>query len=358
MWYIGVDAHKRDCFLTAKDKEGRLRDRRMFPHTREGWTQAFLGAPKGSKVAIECVGWYQHVFVLLEKLGFQPVLVHARGVALIAKSKKKTDRNDSEVLCDLLRAGYLPTSYVPTPAMRELRELTRHLDRLTKEVVRVKNQVQRILERAWIETPNVSDLFGLEGRRFLESTPVSPSQRVVLSVLLKELDTLEANRNVITREIAVRVENDEDVDLLTDIDGLSVIGAATLKAEIDDVNRFKNRKAIRSNFGVATAVRASADAIHRGHITKQGPGVVRKILVQGSWAFERSNPDAKAKHAHLTCRRGRGIARMATAGDLLDVIYQVLKTRQRYRHARPRLAAQKRRLLHRLAHEAKTTCVS
>lgn len=333
MWHIGIDAHKQRCEMTAKDADGKLVQRTNFPHTREGWKNALKHAPAGSKIAVECVGWYQPIFDLLDELGYQGILVHAKDVTLIARSKRKTDRRDSEVLVDLLRSGFLPTAHVPSRETRELRELTRHRDDIVKQATRAKNRVHRVLERAWIAPPDASDLFGNVGRAFLARVKLSPAQQLVLTALLAELDCLNQLRTKMDAEIAQAVAHDDDVELLLGLDGLSVIGAATLRAEFDDVTRFPNRATIRSNFGVCPSVRDSADTQHRGHITKQGPGVARKILVQGALHFIRHNPNAQKKHGRLKQARGAGIARVAAGADLLDVAYQVLKTRTPYHYA-------------------------
>lgn len=59
-----------------------------------------------------CELW-QPIFDLLETMGLEPVLVHAKNVALIAQSKRKTDRMDVDILCDLLRTGFLPRAHAP-----------------------------------------------------------------------------------------------------------------------------------------------------------------------------------------------------------------------------------------------------
>lgn len=306
-------------------------------------------APAGSKVAFECIGWYQPIVRLLRSLGLEVVLVHARDVALIAKSRKKTDRRDADILCDLLRTNFLPRSYVPTEEAADLRDLTRHADDLVKTMTRVKNNVQCLLERAWVEPPDATDLFGKKGLAFLAAVQLSEAHRVVLDVLLQEFETLQRLHDVLEHEIARRVQHNQDVQLLMTIDGLSFMGAAVLKAEIDNVQRFPNRGTIRSYFGMATSVRDSADTERRGRITKQGPGVVRKILVQGALHFAKDNPNTANKKRRLEAQRGKSVARVAAAGDLLDVAYQVLKTQTPYRYAAEHRLKRKSRELARAA---------
>lgn len=349
MWFIGVDAHKIKCLLTAKTADAILVRRTTFLHTPEGWRNAFEGIPLGSKVAIECVGWYQGIFDLLETLGYEPVLVHARDVALIAKSRKKTDKRDSEILCDLLRTDYLPTAHVPSKPTRELRELTRHHEKLVKRLVETKNRIHRLLERAWIQLPDVTDLFGKTGRAWLKTISVSNAHRVVLDSLVEDLKHTEHQQTKISQQIGKRVKDDADVKLLITIDGIGVMGAATLKAEIDNVERFPNRSKFRANFGMNPSVRDSADTEQRGRMTKQGPGAVRKVVVQGAHHYTKHNPRAKLKSDTIAKKRGKGRARAAAGSDLLNVAYQMLKTRTPYRYARASEVKRKTAELARLA---------
>lgn len=352
MWFIGVDAHKTKCSLTAKDASGGLVMRTTFAHTREAWSKTFERVPRGSKVAIECVGWYQPIFDLLESFDVEPILVHARDVALIAKSRKKTDKRDSEILCDLLRTGYLPTAHVPSLPTRELRELTRHHEKLVKRLVETKNRIHRLLERAWVVLPEVTDLFGKQGRHWLASVNVSSAQRVVLESLVEELEHTERLQAKISAQIAKRVKDDADVNLLVTINGIGVMGAAALKAEIDTVDRFPNRSKFRANFGMNPSVRDSADTEHRGRMTKQGPGIVRKVVVQGAHHYTRHDTRAKAKSDRIAKKRGKGRARAAAGSDLLNVAYQMLKTRTPYKFARPAEVKRKQAELARLAEAA------
>lgn len=65
---------------------------------------------------------------------------------------------------------------------------------------------------------------------------------------------------------------------------------------------------------------------------KQGPGVVRKAVVQPTMFFPKNHSTAAAKYARLVKRRGKGVARVALAGEVLDTAYQPL-TRTPYRYA-------------------------
>ena len=53
-------------------------------------------------------------------------------IKLIAQTRVKTDARDTLNLAMLLAAGLIPTVWVPTLAVRDLRDLVAHRDRLIR----------------------------------------------------------------------------------------------------------------------------------------------------------------------------------------------------------------------------------
>lgn len=348
-WYIGIDVHKKKCWAVAKTKDGTVLFRRKFPNTPDGWRRGFRGVPAGTRVAIECVSWYYGIVEFLEELDMDPVLAHARNVDLIAKSKKKRDQWDAEVLCDLLRTGFLPTAYVPSKTGRALRDIMTQHKGIVERIGAAKNRVHRLLEQAWVDTPDVSDLFGKKGLQWLRNVELEPVRRVLLNTHLDELDTLTTTRNDLEAAAAYLVQDDEDVELLLSLTSVGVATSIAAKAQIDDVSRFPNRGRIRSNFGLAVAMRDTGETERRGGITKQGSTLMRKYLGQTALQFSRRDPATKKLYKRLKKQRGSGVALTAAAGRVLNTMYQVLKTREPYHHVDHELWQRKKRELARLA---------
>jgi transposase len=83
---------------------------------------------------------------------------------------QKTDPRDSEWLADLLAHGLIRPSFVPSPEIRHVRELTRYRVQLSGEHNRVHNRIHKVLEDANIKLDTVlSDLLGVSGRAMLRS---------------------------------------------------------------------------------------------------------------------------------------------------------------------------------------------
>src|SRR6266498_5442209 len=119
--------------------------------------------PKGQHRAPARPYWY-----VLEERGFALLLVNARHVKILPG--RKTDVGDAAWLCELLECGLLRGSFVPPPAIRQLRDLTRYRKRLIQAHSAECQRIQKTLEDAGIKLDSVAaDILGVSGRAVLRA---------------------------------------------------------------------------------------------------------------------------------------------------------------------------------------------
>ena len=147
--YVGLDVHLRTCHATLMDEQGRILKQEKFPKERQELERIMDGIDD-AKVAMEASYSWQPVYDFLEEKGLEVKLAHPLKTRIIAEAKIKTDATDSEALAHLLRAGLLPTSYVPPKELRELRELVRLRTYLVCERSRFKNKIRAELAKRGI----------------------------------------------------------------------------------------------------------------------------------------------------------------------------------------------------------------
>ena len=83
---------------------------------------------------------------------------------------RKTDVKDAEWIADLLRHGLMRASFIPAPAQRHLRDLTRYRTHLVEERARLTNRLQAVLEDANVKLASVvTDVRGVSARAILEA---------------------------------------------------------------------------------------------------------------------------------------------------------------------------------------------
>ena len=135
--------------------------------------------PAGTPVAMEGAFGWPWVADLLTEMGLDPHLGHPPALKALAKHEAKSDRADADRLARFWLRGTFPESYLATPAVRQLRERLRYRLALSATRTQIKNRVQAILHRQGV-LHSFSDLFGKQGRVFLQSLELPCASRQVL----------------------------------------------------------------------------------------------------------------------------------------------------------------------------------
>ncbi|WP_420462980.1 IS110 family transposase [Candidatus Palauibacter sp.] len=201
----GLDVHKKTvtaCVRTPSRGGGeRGRRVRTFTTTNPGLEglREWLVSCGVTHVAMESTGVYwRPVWAVLEG-DFDLLLVNARHVKHVPG--RKTDVKDSEWIAQLLECGLLKGSFVPPPAIRDLRDLTRLRKSLIRDRSRQVNRVAKVLELANIKPGSVvSDIMGKTGRAVLDAMIEGEEDPWVLAGLAR--GTLRCKRDKLAEVIS------------------------------------------------------------------------------------------------------------------------------------------------------------
>ena len=194
----GLDVHKDTVMAVVRrpaangsGREQEVRRYRTFTAAlRE--LRAWLLAERVTQVAMEATGsyWKPVWHVLEAEIGYELLLCNPRHVKNLPG--RKTDVSDAAWLAQLLECGLLRGSFVPTPVMARLRDLTRYAKKLTEERTREIQRVQRVLEDAGIKLDSVaSDVMGKSARAMLEALIAGERDPHVLAELREAPSTHE-----------------------------------------------------------------------------------------------------------------------------------------------------------------------
>src|SRR5262249_20876406 len=109
--------------------------------------------------------------------------------------------------------------------------------------------------------------------------------------------------------------------------GVGVRTAEAVAAFVDDPDRFRSAKAVGRYFGLVPCQDQSGDKNRLGHITREGPAVVRQLLAEAAWQARRRSPTGPAYFRRV--QRGdpqrKKIALVATGHSLVRVRWGLLK---------------------------------
>src|SRR5215216_3877002 len=134
---------------------------------------------------MEATGQYwKPCWYVLEERGLELLLVNARHVKILPG--RKTDVGDAAWLCELLECGLLRGSFVPPPAIRELRDLVRYRKRLIQAHGAECQRIQKTLEDTGIKLDSVAaDVLGVSGRAMLAALVAGERDPQVLAELAR-----------------------------------------------------------------------------------------------------------------------------------------------------------------------------
>jgi transposase len=230
---------------------------------------------------------------------------------------RKKDFRDAERLVKRLISEELVLSFVPDPEQRLWRSITRTKYQLTRNKVRLQNQLEALLEEAHIKLSSlVSDLLGASGRRMLkalaegETDPLAvaaladqrlratsaelrdalgacadlnPVYRRLVRMALEQLHLIEQQIGQLDQEIAGLLRQHQDaVERLAEVPGLGVDSAQQIIAAVGaTAATFPSAKNLVSWMGACPGDDESAGVNHSKRSPK-GNRQMRRILNQAA----------------------------------------------------------------------------
>jgi transposase len=118
------------------------------------------------RVALEATGNGLAIARNIEPHVDRVLLANPKGVNG-ATQTAKTDKVDARTLTQLLAGGFLPEVWIVDERTRMLRRRVARRAQLVRQRTREKNQVHAILIRNLKARPPMTDLFGVQGQRWL-----------------------------------------------------------------------------------------------------------------------------------------------------------------------------------------------
>ena len=290
--------------------------------------QILEGLPDRFEVCYEASCGYGHYHDLFRPLAARVLVAHPGQLRLIFRSKDKNDRKDAERLAKLLYLGEVPTVHVPSIDVRTWRELINCRSQVIAKRTRAKNTIRSLLRSAGQTAPRHPGLWTKQGVAWLRQLPLpTVSQQLRRDLLLEEIETLNRQLRRIEQQLNHQANDSAAVLQLRSIPGVGIRTAEAVAAFVDNPHRFRHAKAVGRYFGLVPRQDQSGNKNQLGHITREGPPVVRRLVAEAAWQALRRSPTVRAYFE----RTQRGdpqrtkIALVATAHYLIRVMYALLK---------------------------------
>lgn len=319
--FAGIDFHKRMSAITLGDSTGETLLYQEIVNKDHLLREFFLSYGP-LKCAIENCRGNEWIIDLLKQCGCEVTVGNTYAIKLISQSKRKDDRRDSKILMELLARDYLPKCYQPSSDERFLRERLRLRTKLMRSKTQYKNIAHSLMDK---ENKGKEIQSQKQRKAASQDDELAPERQERLRRVLEAVEYFDQRLKLEDREIAQIAAVMPAATLLKTIPGVGDISALMLIAELGDITRFNKARNVASYFGLVPRLYASSDTRRLGSITKQGSGLMRRILVQDAWLAIRVSMPFRIKYNIILKRRGKKVAIIAIARMLAEIAFRVLK---------------------------------
>ena len=386
MYIVGIDIGKNHHEASIVSPEGKQIGHSLrFATTHKGADSlmSFIFNNIGNSSCIfgmEATGHYWYpIYSFLKARGYTIYVINPIQSDSLRKMyirQTKNDSIDSFLIAEVMRFGLLPTTSMADENILAMRQLCRYRDSVISSRTEIKLRISTIMEQIFpeyekqfsslwlstsmgilekyltpenIENAPIDELFEIikdkshnkltmkKAISIREAAADTFGIKIAQDAFSFQLKQLIDRMNFLDKQIEALdcqiLEYYEKFDCyLHTIPGIGMIAAATILAEIGDINRFKSSSALVAFAGIDPTVRQSGEfSSTHNHMSKRGSPYLRHaiFLAATTCSFHNSPLNAyykkkreQGKH-HLT-------ATGAVARKLTTVIYAVLRDGKPY----------------------------
>ena len=335
--YIGFDISDKETVacMVQKEKKDIYQTLPTDPEVMKVWLAEQRGAGDRLHLTFEVsgsAGWLydnlvEHVDTLQVSNPYEMTWIY--------RTRKKTDRVDARKQAKLLEIGEIPAVHMPAPAVRQWRGQIQHRRKLLQNAVQLKNRTRALVKGQGHRQPkHKGNWWSKKNRLWLEELTQSGSApwRENLLDLLEQLALSEQQIKRVTDRLDRRLKDHAGAELLQTIPGVGPRTSEAVLAYTDDVERFARGREFCSYYGMTPKLDQSGNVRREGHISKQGPSVVRWLIVECAWravsksaAFGEFYERVQRKHA-----KRKKVAVVAVARKMLSIMRAMLLTGEEF----------------------------
>lgn len=382
--FVGVDVSKDYFCASGLDVQGNV----MFSLTATADKSGFIAMMSALSshaanlekvmVAMESSGCYHlNLFSFLTSKNIKTIVVNPLLIANYSKlslRKTKTDKKDALVIAHYLLSHRDTISRCTvSQSYQDLRDVAREREFTGKMIAAVKNDIKRMLQSTFPELEKLVNVFSDTMLHFLKTFPsarlitatdekdlrqafihpdkrmrlvvkpeeireaalnsvasISPAKEMMLPGKIETLIYLQQRLDELTTLMIrlCKATMEEDLKIVTSIDGISTKTAAPFLAELGDLSNYQSYKKVIAFAGVDPSIHQSGKFQGSSKISKRGNRHLRKVIYTMTFCAVRMEGQFKQ---YFLKRKNEGLplrkALFATAHKLIRVIFAMLKKR-------------------------------
>jgi transposase len=305
--FVGLDYHDEGIEVDVMTGKGEILTSRHCPNY---WKAVVSAVPSNCRVvgaAIEaCCGAADFAEELIERAGWSVDLAHPGFVARMKQNPDKTDFGDARMLADLERVGYLPRVWLAPQDIRQLRRLVRYRQQLAGERRNLKLRIQALLREDRVPRPEARAWTKAWFDWLAEKANLGEQTRWIVNRHLHRLELVSRELLLVERRLAKLTANDRVVQKLLEHNGVGLVTAVTMRAEIGRFDRFRTGKQLARFCGVTPRNASSGKRQAEAGLIKAGNPQLRAVLIETAHRLMRFDPRWAPLGARLRHRTHSG----------------------------------------------------
>jgi transposase len=322
------DVHRRQLTFDFLDTvTGEVKRGRVVPADREhlrAWLARFAGQDDVHFALEGCTGW-RYVVEELLAAGIIAHLAEPADTAALRGKKRhaKTDKTDSRHIRSHLAAGDLPECWIPPAHVLEARAIVR----LYKDLLDERGGWhQRIAATLFHQGVPAASMATAQGRAGVAAMDLSPAGRQAVGTGLRQVDRLTGELDPLRRQLDMISRRQPGCRALrTTQFGVGPVTSVAIWAELGDVRRFANSDDVIRHTGLDITVYSSDGKRSAGHLSRQGPQLLRWALYESAKCAARPAAPDYRYYTATRDRRTGGLATLSVARKLARRCYHTLR---------------------------------
>ena len=329
-YYIGLDVHKERTSYCVRDKLGNIlteAEAATLYSELEHRLKPYLAA---SMIGLEASTSYYTLYQNFLRNNYH---IKVANTIQLRQLIAKNDKLDAQRLSEMLRLGTFPCSYIPEEKIQHLRSLIQMRHALMQEKVQCNNRIQAFLDRNGVMMP-LCKAFSKKWKHALMQHLGSGNISTELRYEYNHYVYLEKTNEQADQEIIGYTKTywNQEYQLLRSITGFGVLLPCYIIAFVHPIERFLSNRKLRRYAGVIPVAKESGGTTSKGRIPKTtSKALLRWALVQAANTIGKTNTTlGRYYRRKKNQKKNTGIAKIAVASTLVDIIYKVLTTKKPY----------------------------
>ncbi len=334
--YIGLDVSLASTAICVVSAQGKVVRETTAPSEPEDLV-TMMGTLPGRVVGVglEAGPLSQWLYRHLTGAGFATTLMETRQVkGALQAMPIKTDRRDAEGIARLLQMGWFRPVHCKSMSAQEMRALLSSRKAIQQATLSLELSIRGVLRNFGLKMGQVAK--GRFEQRVQELAEGNPMLEAAAKPILSARCALRQELAGVEKLLRDHAKSDPVCRQLMTMPGVGVLVALTVKAAIDDPDRFRSSRDVGPWVGLTPRRAQSGERDIVGEISRAGDAGLRTALYQAATVMlNRGRPNWLSAWAWTVAkRRGKKRATVALARRIGVVLHRMWRDSTEFRFSR------------------------